>query len=325
MAFRRLGHNVVAFNTSNLWVFKIPLIKRIASKFWMSLLSYILYRKLKKTVAGFQPDFMFCEKSTWLRKAQFESIRQAGPSKMKIIHYNADDPFGAYGKEWNNFIKTISFYDIHFVPKHANISDYLSCGATQVYAFDRSYDSSLHHPITLSDSEKKKYECVVGFIGTFAPYREQVIADLICADIPVAVWGNGWHHGKNWTRIRPFWRGAGQYDEAYVKAICGMKIALHFLRHENRDEQDSRTFEIPACGVFMLAERSKAHERLFQEGKEAVFFDDAEELREKIHYYLENDAERKAIAEAGRQRGLASGYDHDSRLKEIFEKVGIDL
>ena len=75
----------------------------------------------------------------------------------------------------------------------------------------------------------------------------------------------------------------------------------------------------------MLAERSKAHERLFQEGKEAVFFDDAEELREKIHYYLENDAERKAIAEAGRQRGLASGYDHDSRLKEIFEKVGIDL
>jgi spore maturation protein CgeB len=68
------------------------------------------------------------------------------------------------------------------------------------------------------------------------------------------------------------------YEEEYIKTINGMEIALHFLRHGNRDEQDSRTFEIPACKVFMIAESSELHLQLFKENEEAVFFSSKKEL-----------------------------------------------
>ena len=54
----------------------------------------------------------------------------------------------------------------------------------------------------------------------------------------------------------------------------------------NDDLHTSRTFEIPACGGFMLSERSKEHSDFFEENKEAIFFDSAEELFNKINIFI---------------------------------------
>ena len=100
-----------------------------------------------------------------------------------------------------------------------------------------------------------------------------------------------------------------------------MDIALHFLRHGNRDEQDSRTFEIPACRVFMLAERSDLHSRLFIENEEAVFFSTKEELLKKVKLYQSAKEERKRIAKNGYEKCFSAGYDHESRIKKVLETV----
>jgi len=74
-------------------------------------------------------------------------------------------------------------------------------------------------------------------------------------------------------------------------------------------------------GIFLLAERTDDHLALFEEGKEAEYFGDDEELKDKIRFYLENDEARKRIAAAGRERCLRSGYSSPSQLKSIINSL----
>ncbi len=73
----------------------------------------------------------------------------------------------------------------------------------------------------------------------------------------------------------------------------------------------------------MLAERTVEHQKLFDEGKEAVFFDinNPQELLEKVKYHLAHDEERKTIANAGRKRCTDGGYSHHDRLRYMVEQL----
>jgi spore maturation protein CgeB len=106
-----------------------------------------------------------------------------------------------------------------------------------------------------------------------------------------------------------------------AKALGGAKIALGFLRKENRDDYTQRTFEIPACGGLLLAERTPMHLSLFREGVEAEFFDPTrpEELAAKVRDLLADDARRDAIRTAGRAAVLRGGYTYDDRIRQILD------
>jgi spore maturation protein CgeB len=58
---------------------------------------------------------------------------------------------------------------------------------------------------------------------------------------------------------------------------------------------------------------------MFQPGKEVVAYYSADDLVDKIKYYLSRETERESIAKAG-QKACLERHGYDKRIKE-FERI----
>src|SRR5262249_55274062 len=148
------------------------------------------------------------------------------------------------------------------------------------------------------------------------------------------IWGGGWSKMRRIDHLhrRMRWRELERSVHAFElwcgdmgKAIQSNRVALGLLNQENRDLQTSRSFEIPACGGCMLAERTEEHRMHFEEDKEAVYFSTFEELRDKLRFYCAHDAARERIAAAGYRRAVESPYRYLDRARFALELLASEV
>jgi spore maturation protein CgeB len=276
---------------------------------------------LCRSVSDLQPDLVWIDKGVSITAGTLRTLRKLRPG-VKLAHYNPDDPFGGFGLAgWRTFLRAIRDYDIHFVPRRENVAEYTRLGARQVVQLMPAwgYAPDVHRPVPVDADSLERYGADIGFVGSFEPERAQDLLAVAKAGLNVRIVGP-------WPRafLHPglLHSPAGAFGTDYARAICSLKIALGFLRKRNRDRHTSRSIEIPACGVFMLAERSEEHQLLLTEGREAEFFASVEELIDKARYYLSHDRERERIAAAGRERCLAAGYSNEQRMARILGLAG---
>jgi spore maturation protein CgeB len=265
-------------------------------------------------------DVMWVEKSLILKPSTLKKIIKT-QLVSKIVWFSEDDMFAHHNQSYY-FVKSLPYYDLIFTTKSYNCSpqELPAMGAKRVVFVNKTYDPEFHRPIHLSSDDKNKFATDVGFIGTFEQDRFEKMRYLAEKGIQVRIWGNGWKHVMN-AHPNLHIENKPIYDADYVKAIIATKINLCFLRKINRDLQTDRTAEIPACGAFMLAERTNEHLGLFEENKEAAYFDitNPEALLDSVNYYLTHEDERLAIARAGLQRCIDGKYSHDEQLRYMFE------
>ncbi|MGP8050748.1 MAG: glycosyltransferase [Desulfobaccales bacterium] len=264
-------------------------------------------------------DLLWVDKGLEVKPATLREARELRP-KITIVGYSPDD-MGSRHNQSKNFRACLPYYDWYCTTKTYNVRELKGLGCPRVMFTGNAYDPHTHRPLDLSAGEREQWGGPVGFIGGFEEQRAEAIYFLAENGVRVSIWGNGW--AKNCKVKNPNLRimGRSQYGDDYAKAICSLDICLGFLRKVNRDLQTTRSVEIPACGAFMLAERTQEHQELFQEGAEAEFFGSQEELLEKVRYYLAHEPERREIARAGRERCLRSGYSYPERLTEILSAI----
>lgn len=265
-------------------------------------------------------ELVWIEKGNTIRPATLRTLRAALPAVF-LISVSEDDMYARHNRSWY-YTRGLRFYDAVFTTKVYNLEELKRLGARRTELFLDSFDEIVHHPLALSEEDKRKFGCDVGFVGTFENDRARSMLFLAVRGVRVVVWGNGWHawrgrHENLVIKDRPV------YGEDYVKTINATKINLGFLRKMNRDEVTSRSMEIPACGAFMIAERTARHREFFEEGKEAVFFGSDEELLALVRHYLADESARRRIAAAGRARCLASGYDMATQLRSVIERSAV--
>tara|TARA_Y100000592_G_scaffold9190_1_gene12825 strand:+ start:2622 stop:3518 length:897 start_codon:yes stop_codon:yes gene_type:complete len=108
--------------------------------------------------------------------------------------------------------------------------------------------------------------------------------------------------------------------EEYVRKMLRSKIVVNC----NPDlwEGDYRLFETLSCGAMVIVDRMITPAiNPFEDRKHLVYYDYLEHLGNEIEYYLENDEERKMIANNGYTYALEYHKTSD-RIDEILEVIG---
>lgn len=146
-------------------------------------------------------------------------------------------------------------------------------------------------------------------------YRKGIIKGLLPFNIRL-------YGDKGWKKVASR-KYCGWIDNRYELPILynatKINLNVNLPRSAFLDNLNMRSFDIPACGGFMLTNFRHDLLRLFRED-EIAYFKNMDELQEKVRFYLENPKERQAIAERGQARVLKE-HTFIHRMKEILSVV----
>jgi spore maturation protein CgeB len=168
------------------------------------------------------------------------------------------------------------------------------------------------------------------FIGNFSPYKQKWLEDLVelIPDIRLAVAGHGWPEcgAKFPTHVAV---GGALIGDSMSRAIGHARIAIAVHhgpggRHGWQDDVSARTFEIPACGTFMLHIDNPHVRTLFDVPGEIDVFATADELAAKVTHYLANPDEREAAAARAYSRAVPA-YSYFEAGRAISNAIQHEL
>ncbi len=315
-ALERLGHTVIRFDI-NSYELAHPLLRKVAFRAAAGPHIRRLNRDLLAAAAGQTVDVLWADKVLGLQPATLRALRRKG---VVTASYMIDNAFGPRRDPgWRLYRKDLREFDLHITQRDVSVRDYGQRGARRVLKIQTAYEPTLHFPppADWSDLDRTRE---VSFIGSPYDNRADFLVRLSTEFyMPVTVSGSkAWRAVLSPELLAKLFSGEdGLYHDAYREAIWASKINLSFLTHSNQDEFAHKSFEIAACGGFLLAERSEGHSARFREGEEALFFTGIEECAAVMRRYLPDEAARSRIAAAGQARARESGYSNDAQMARI--------
>lgn len=259
-------------------------------------------------------DIVFIVKGVYIRPRTLKALKEMGAA---CVFWSNDDMWGWHNRNfWFNW--SARHYNLVVTQKSYNChkKELPSIGARVLFQ-DKAFDPAVHDRIP-STSLGCSHDVV--FVGTCERDRYRSLSYLAKSGIQIHVYGWGAPQPSD-AHPNLVFHDHHLYGHEYAEVFSGSGICLNFLRRQSRDLQTGRSVEIPACAGFMLAERTKEHLRLFQEGAEAEYFESDEELLRKTRFYLEHPQKAREIAEAGYWRTRNSDYSFDARMREIVENL----
>jgi hypothetical protein len=318
-ALERLGHTVVPLNIYD-YQPGSELLRKVVHRAQMGPWVRRLNRDVLEAAERERPQVFWADKLLGLWPETLDRLRGMG---IATVSYMIDNAFGPRRDPgWRLYMKDIPHFDLHVVQRDSNLADYRQRGARDAIKIQTAYEPTVHFPPPegWSDAERTRD---VSFIGTAYDDRPEFLTRLWreCG-LSVKVSGSAvWRERLDAEAAAAIYTGSELYGAAYREAVWRSKINLSFLTHSNQDEFAHKSFEIAACGGFLLAERSAGHAARFVEDEEAVFFSDFDECVAKIRRYLRDEAARARMGAAGRARAVGSGYSNDAQMAKIVERL----
>ena len=337
-ALERLGHSVRGVRTMEPWKHASWIKRQVQRRTHLGSIIEQVNSTVLSAARQFRPTLVWADKQEFLRVETMKALHNLG---ARLVHFTPDPYFVLDWKRTRIMDEAMRQFDVFVYCKSYEKVNYEAFGRPAIY-MPLGYCDESHRPLS---SEDPRWACDVGFLGGWEPRRERMLKAVAGVGVDLKFRGGYWEFLRDgkWTLRRriilgqlaagervlirrdevlgALWQGGEVYGEDYARALSGAKIGLGFLRKVCPDQHTTRTFEIPACGSLLLADRTDEHQEFFAEGKEAEFFASTEELLDKVKFYCGNESARRRIAEMGRKRCIDGKYAYVNRLKIALDAV----
>lgn len=288
-------------------------------------------KRLIHQVQEEQYDLLFCFLFTEeLKKETIDYITRK--TRTKTFNWFADDHWRLpiFSRFWAPVFTMVGTTDSQAIDKYKKFGIH-NVIKTQWGVNHHMYQASSIKYQVLGKSQ-------IAFVGKKYGNRGRYVEALISAGLNAEGYGQGWKKGRvSFEKMIEIFSSSkinlNFAESPYVAAKERFKFFVKGLLHPHqvsgymesykgaqRKQIKGRTFEIPACGGFLLTNNADNLRDYYIDGKEIVIFENKNDLAEKCKYYLSHEAERRAIAAAGYQRTIKE-HTYAHRFREIFKAL----
>lgn len=319
-ALRGLGCDVVPIDTQKIagylafWL-RNRLLHRLTlrSRMWRELGSARWNEHVRQRLGEVSPDLFLVLNGDLLMPETVQRVRSSG---VQVFIFHADNPLPPWAASRPETVPSALVCDTYFVWSR-NLAERLrDIGVARTEYLPFAWDPDVFPHFGLSATPTHQ----VVFVGGWDEEREACLTEL-SERFDLKIWGPPYWR----TRTRPgsplrrCWQGTAIEGSQAAQVLADSAIALNLLRQQNLpDGVNMRTFEVPGCGGFALATRTKGALTILPEDSAGVYFGDIEECCMQIERFLARPVERLELAENAHAR-VANGHQYAHRARRILD------
>lgn len=265
---------------------------------------------LIETAKSLRPLLTIVTRGERLKADTVREIRKL--SSLGCVNIYTDAPFAIPGRSAAQLFDSLSEYTAVFPFSKALIPVFFQLGAKAVHWLPFAYSADVHlatRNIRFGQAEPLIY------VGSWGTLVERWLEPL--ASMGLRIYGNGWHHLASRSPLRKCLVPGKGVGRAMRDVIRGALITVNFVRAEHGCAHSMKTFEIPACGGFMVTNRTDEQEFFFRDKEHCLYFDRPADLLNTVSYFLNAHESREEIARQGHERVLPHNYE--ARAQSILE------
>lgn len=332
-ALRRLGHDVMEFNTNDRLAFYGQVLFHDLDKEACTKCGRLDTKKAVEdplaiaqlATAGvmeecfsFAPDIVFFVSGFFQNMNALNLIRKRG---LKIVMLHTESPYQDEEQMTRGRLAHLNLLN-----DPANLERWAQLGPAAYVP--HSYDPDVHYPAP----HPRQYESDFTFVGTAFRSRCEFFSQMNFEGLEVSLGGNGW------DTIDPEFRKLYDYlghrpdmcvdNDETARVYRLSKTGINFYRRESEDKHKGegwamgpREIEMAACGLFFVRDPRPESDETFPM---LPSFSTPQEAEELLRYYIAHDEKREDLA--AEAYGAIQDWTFDNRAAEIcrfMERINI--
>lgn len=250
----------------------------------------------------FNPDLVVVMNAMHVFPAEhsehIDLIRSRG---IRTAVWFVDDPYFT-----DQSLPLARHYDYVFTHELSCVPFYREGGCNEVHYLPLAADPEMFLPM----EAPRSYQSDICFIGSAFWNRVALFDELApyLATKRVMIIGGLWSRLQQQELLRPHIREGWVEPEETRIYYNGAKIVINMHRPTEAGQDNAntvnlsglsinpRTYEIAACGTLQITDVREDLQRYYRPGYDIETFGSAEELKQKIEYYLAHEQERVEMA-----------------------------